>query len=377
MTHTLHNVMQAAATKLHSDIATLKEHFSREKDTELAVLEQEKVELMSKLKDMQTSISEHETVLSTLKHKHSHAQLEVEQLSGEVERLSLEVKDKERENDTLRMAVQSDSTDKEKTVADLATVSKELCERNKLVGQLERDVGRLRDAMKERESEFESQKRLAKEAIEREAVLKREYAKLEQTHSREVDHLRLQVKDATERAESVQHETLTTSAINSTSISKLEEELARARATFDKDKREAAQLLSEKDELLRQRQGEVTELLKKLDTATNESQHAQAEVLRLSAEKEMLCQQRHALQMEIASLSEVRGQLESKVGSLEEGGRSVEAELRGKLAAREEECVKSNKQLAKLKAHLIEVENYVSYRWPALHVATETLVHAY
>ena len=89
--------------------------------------------------------------------------------------------------------------------------------------------------------------------------------------------------------------------------------------------------------------------------AANELQHAQAEVLRLGAEKEMLCQQRNALQMETASLSQVKGQLESKVGSLEVKGHSIQEELRQKLVAREEECVKYNKQLANLKAHLIEV----------------------
>lgn len=272
----------------------------------------------------------------------------------QVERLSREVEEKEREIHSLKGAVNSDSRDRERTASDLASISRELEERDRLVNQLKQSLSDQGEVMKERESELDSHKKLVREACDREATLKQRCSELEQKHAREVEQLKAQVKATTERFESVERETLTTTE-NRESLSELQRELGQSRTLLDDTKQEMARILSEKEGLVKQRDEMVTDLSKKLDIAKDELRQARADVLRVSAEKEMLNHQRNALQTEVASLSQFRGQLESKVRSLEAGGRSLEEELSQKLEAKEEECLRFSRQLANLKAHLIEV----------------------
>ena len=333
---------------LQREITALKEQFSAKKDSELAGLEQEKQELTSKLSDMQTSISEQESILSRLQQEYSQSQLEVEQLTGKTERLSQELQVKQREIHSLQGVVKSGSQDKERAASDLAGVLKELKEKNGLVSELKQGVSDLKEVLKERESELSSQKELVRVASDREAKLRQQYSELEQRHSQEVEQLRLQLV-AAEKIQTVQLET--SAAESQEGYSKLQEELIE----LNKIKQEMAQVLSEKEKLLKQRGEEITDLSAKHNVSTSELQQARAAVLRVSAEKEMLNQQRNALQAEVTGLSQVKSQLESKVWSLEESGGSLWEELQRKLEAKEQECSKYSKQLANLKAHLIEV----------------------
>ena len=350
----LHTYVQATMSDLHREITMLKEQFSREKDTELAVFEHEKQELTTKLADLQSGISNQETVLSRLQKEHGRSQLEVEQLTKQVERLSQEVEEKETEIHSLKGVVKSDSRDRERAASDLATVSRELEMRDRLISQLKQNLSDQAEVVKVRESELDSHKKLVSEACEREAAWKERCTELEQKYIQETKQLKSQIKEGTEKVESIQRETSATNN-DSERLSKLEGELNQSRDLLAQIKQELAKVSAEKEEIMKQRDEGVTDFSKKLDTVKGELQQAQAEVLRISAEKEMLSHQRSALQMEVTSLSQVRGQLESKVQSLEVDGCSVQDELRKKLEAKEEECDKYSRQLAKLKTHLIEV----------------------
>ena len=339
---------------LQREITALKEQFSLKKDSELAVLEREKRELTSKLTGMQTSISEQESILSRLQREYSQSQLEVEQMTGKMERLGQELQAKEREIDSLQGAVKSGSRDKERAASDLASVLKELEEKNSLIVELKQGLGDIKDALKERESELGSQKELVRVGSDREVKLRLEYDEMEQRYSQEIEQLKVRLA-AAERVQSARLETATSAATESQEgYSRLQKELTE----LHKIKEEMAQVLSEKEKLLKQREEEMGNLSAKLDASTSELQQARTEGLRVSAEKEMLNQQRNALQVEMTNLSQVKSQLESKVRSLEDRGGAqsrLGEELQRKLEAKEQECAKYNKQLANLKAHLIEV----------------------
>ena len=343
---------------LQREITALKEQFSLKKDSELAVLEREKRELTSKLTGMQTSIGEQESILSRLQQEYSQSQLEVEQMTGKMERLGQELQAKEREIDSLQGAVKSGSRDKERAASDLAGVLKELEEKNRLIVELKRGLGDVKEVLKERESELGLQKELVRVASDREAKLRQEYDELEQRHSQEIEQLKVRLA-AAERVQSARLETAASATTESQEgYSRLQKELTE----LHKVKQEMAQVLSEKEKLLKQREGEIGDLSAKLDASTSELQQARTEGLRVSAEKEMLNQQRNALQAEMTNLSQVKGQLESKIRSLEDRGGAqgrLGEELQRKLEAKEQECAKYSKQLANLKAHLIEVGTHI------------------
>ena len=347
---------------LQREITALKEQFSLKKDSELAVLEREKRELTSKLTGMQTSISEQESILSRLQREYSQSQLEVEQMTGKMERLGQELQAKEREIDSLQGAVKSGSRDKERAASDLAGVLKELEEKNRLIIELKQGLGDVKDALKERESELGSQKELVRVGSDREVKLRLEYDEMEQRYSQEIEQLKVRLA-AAERVQSARLETATSAATESQEgYSMLQKELTE----LHKIKEEMAEVLSEKEKLLKQREGEMGNLSAKLDTSTSELQQARTEGLKVSAEKEMLNQQRNALQVEVTNLSQVKSQLESKVRSLEDRGGAqsqLGEELQRKLEAKEQECAKYNKQLANLKAHLIEVGTHTHTPW--------------
>lgn len=343
---------------LQREITALKEQFSLKKDSELAVLEREKRELTSKLTGMQTSIGEQESILSRLQQEYSQSQLEVEQMTGKMERLGQELQAKEREIDSLQGAVKSGSRDKERAASDLAGVLKELEEKNRLIVELKRGLGDVKEVLKERESELGLQKELVRVASDREAKLRQEYDELEQRHSQEIEQLKVRLA-AAERVQSARLETAASATTESQEgYSRLQKELTE----LHKVKQEMAQVLSEKEKFLKQREGEIGDLSAKLDASTSELQQARTEGLRVSAEKEMLNQQRNALQAEMTNLSQVKGQLESKIRSLEDRGGAqgrLGEELQRKLEAKEQECAKYSKQLANLKAHLIEVGTHI------------------
>jgi chromosome segregation ATPase len=358
------STIQATMSGLQREITALKEQFSLKKDSELAVLEQEKRELTSKLTGMQTSIGEQESILSRLQQEYGQSQLEVEQMTGKMERLSQELQVKEREIDSLQGVVKSGSRDKERAASDLASVLKELEEKNRLIVELKRGLGDIKDVLKERESELASQKDLVRVASDREAKLRQHCGELEQRHSQEVEQIKVQLAVA-EKAQTARLETAASGTESQEGYSRLQKEVTE----LHKVKQEMAQVLSEREKLLKQREGEIGDLSVKLDASASELQQARAEGLRVSAEKEMLNQQRNALQAEMTNLSQVKGQLESKVQSLEGSGGALGRlgeELQRKLEAKEQECAKYIKQLANLKAHLIEV---------GTHTHTHTLIH--
>ena len=339
-------------SKLHNELETLKDHFSHEKETQLQQLVLEKQTLASRLSEMEASIKVQEVCISKLQSEHDRSQGEVEQLNGQVEKLSHNAREKEAEVVLLKGALSSGGEEKEEKNMELSRTVFELEEVRLLKREQEKEMAKLGELLRVREGEVNS----LKEEVEiRKAT--------EESLSTKCTHLDSLLSQ--EREQLKKHQVELDMPKKTLQPSVLQEELTKTKTN----------LVSELQKTLLEREtidgrdgtSNVHDVLNRTRENLRQTELKLAEV---TSTKEELSSVVNVLKPRVDSLKSTKDQLEAKIQTMEGLSHSLQKELQDKLENKHQECVKYSKQLSQLRAHLIEVccfndayhtSNYVWY----------------